>query len=443
MIAATLVLISFFGADPARVTNASASTQLDEIRAAWTRRSEAVATGVVEWAYVSQPFGRFESYWLADAAGHEIQQKGKLSFAGNAVRYESESTEYPELATASYRSQTEHGYFRAHLLSHFQDEHCVRRIALTYSIVATPDEVVHSWEAPANTAGQYPRAIVAPAGSLSSIMPLAEASGFAGDSSSNLSGVPSPVLHQLCCLPVLLALRPGLFDARLIDHIEMEHEPSVRNLRSELVEVSLPPRNDATDSLEWRMWLDPAKDFSVCRIFAMNAGDVLVQCDIGQEQINNHWIPAEWTVQILDKDPSFARQIVKANRSNLKLGSEPAGDINITPSLATGIWINDLITGQHRIVTEQGDWEFPASLAPWQSYEQLLARSRGEKVDPALSTIPGSLLRRSLSAIARWPGIAIPLSLLGAGMFLAIRLFAPRTIASEGPDGRNDLEAKP
>ncbi len=440
MLASTVLLFSLLAADTAEGRDSlRADIRIEQIADAWCRRSEAFSEGAVEWEYDQNSLGRFESYWVPTNTESASRLQGAFRFSANAAQYRSRSTEYPVLG--SRLSQTnEREYFRSALLSHFPSKDADKRKLLDYFITLTSDELVHSWQDRDSEQAEYPRAVVLPPSAISSPDSLARACGFASDSHDHLSGVPSSVLHQLSTLPCLLTFQPSLFDDRLtgmLDGVELTSDAG--SFGNSLVSLTLPAGSSVEGALQWKLFCDPELDFSVRRILGSIGDKTIVQCDVSyDEHESGYWVPLEWTVQILGDDPSFVRQIVTAKRTRLDLIEKASREIEIAHAPAT--WVNDLVDNKQSLVLDDGSlWEIPSTHVGWLSYEQVLAKSRGEELDVVATAVPWLTQRRIVSALTQWPGLLLPLSIIGAGMFVAIRFFTPKKKAREQQDASATL----
>lgn len=432
MLASTVLLFSLLVADTAEGTGSNQSdVRIQQVANAWQHRSSAFAGGVVEWEYDQSVLGRFESYWVPTNAEAADELQGVFQFSANAIQYDSRSTEYPVLGNRL--SQTsEREYYRTALLSHFPDENAHRRKLLDYSITLNSDELLHFWQDRDTDGAEYPRTIVLPQSAITSMAPLARACGFASDSYDHLSGVPSPVLHQLCTLPCLLTFRPSLFEDRVAgmldgDKLKLESH----SFNSSLVTLILPADGSVEGGIEWVLACDPKLGFAVRRLLGKIDGKAIVQCDVSYDKHENgHWVPLEWTVQIIGDDPSFVRQAVTAKRIRIDLSERTSRELEIAN--LSGTWINDLTDNRQFLVLDDGQhWEIPDGKASWLSYEQTVTMSRGESPVGVMTDSDWPTKRKVIAAMTQWPGLLFPLSILGGGMFIAIRLLAPKTTAAQ------------
>lgn len=424
MLASTVLLFSLLAADA--TDSIRSDVRIQQVADAWDRRSEAFAGGEIEWEYDPRSLGRFETYWVPTNAEPASPIKGACQFSSNRMRYSSRSAEYPVLGNRQLQTN-EREYFRSALLSHFPDEDSHRRKLLNYSIALTPVELLHSWQDRGAEQSEYPRTVVLPQHAISSMDSLAKACGFASDSHDHLSGVPSSVLHQLSILPCLLTFRPSLFDDRLVatlDGVEVTLDAS--SFGDSSISLTLPADGSVEGDLQWKLICDPQLDFAVRRMLGSFDGKTIVQCDVSyDEHESGHLVPLAWTIQVIGDDPSFVRQIVTARRTRIDLAEGASPELEIAHAPAT--WINDLVSGKHSLVLDNGSrWEIPAVQAGWLSYEQILAKSKGDDGDANSPKVSWATCRRILLSLTRWPGLAFPLAFLGVVMVLVIRCFAPR-----------------
>lgn len=428
LLLATLAAVPEKGADGARLSRAK-----EEISQAWHRRSEAMDSGIAEWEYVDDAFGRFEIYWIPTSLSADMAIQGRLQFSPMSIQYRSHSFEYPDLGNSKAKLLSEREFFRTHLLSHFQDSTADERKLLPYTITVGSDSVVHYWQDDVLVNREYPRAVVLPPQSVSSFSKLAQACAFASDSHDHDSSVPSPVVHQLSILPFLLSFRPALFDTRLskgLKEVEISFDESGSEI-AHLATLALAANSSDENSLAWKLFVDPALDYSVRRAIGCSAGNAVVQCDMVYDQDKNGtWIPSQWTVQVLGSDdPAYVRQVATFRQSlwdlNGESSSSTASDAKVT--FADTTWVNDLQAGTQFIVTnDEKHWDIPASHQNWHSYDQILALSQGKEIDRSSMVLDSFQLRRLLANLTQWPGLILPLSIVGAGMFLVIRLFSSR-----------------
>ncbi|PQO45486.1 hypothetical protein [Blastopirellula marina] len=427
----TFLLLATLSAAPGQETTEDRmGNAREKISEAWQRRSESVKAGTMEWEYADEPFGRFETYWIPKTPTTARKIQGQLQLTPKAIRYHSHSFEYPVLGYSKATILSEREYFRSHLLSHFQKPGVDERKLLPYTITVTPEPVIHYWQDDAIENREYPRAVTLPSQAISSYLALAEACGFASDSHSHDSGLPSPIIHQINTLPALLSFRSAFFDKRLAGGLEdVEILPSENDPGCFQLVLDSPVRASEEKVPQWRLLVDPTIDFSVRRLLGSLDGKAFIQCDISYDEYENkHWIPRQWAIQVFgDGDPSYVRQFVTANRTSISLeetGSSSLEEMNDT--LPPKTWIIDVASGKQSLVLEDGSsWELRNSLMSGISYEQALAQSQGEGPRTAMAGASWMTPRRIVSSLTRWPGMALPLLVIGSGMFMAIRYFSP------------------
>ncbi|PQO27626.1 hypothetical protein C5Y96_19050 [Blastopirellula marina] len=427
MLASTVLLLSLFAADAEEGTDLTRPEgRVEQVVDVWRRRSEAFAAGEVEWEYSHNSFGRFESYWVPFNVEADSPLHATFQFFEGTTQYRSQSTDYPLLGNR-FSKTNEREYYRSALLSQFSEKDTDALKQLDYSITLTSDGLRHSWKDSETEQSEYPRTIVLPQSAISSIDSLAGVSGFASDSHDHLSGVPSSVLHQLSTLPCLLTFRPFMFDSRLTEiskSVELTRGDNPFN--SSLISLTLAADSSDENSLDWKLLCDPDLDFSVVRMLGSESSKTIVQCDVSYDKhASGYWIPLDWTVQIIGDDPSFIRQIARSSRTKLELSKAKTQEIDVATIPST--WINDFAANQHFLVMDDGShWQIPDGKASWLSYEQIVAMSHGETPAGVTTDSGWPTKRQIIAALTQWPGLLFPLSILGGGMFMAIRLLAPK-----------------
>lgn len=436
MFLTTAILFSLMAADTASKTGAVQNDgQIDQVIEAWRSRSEAFTEGVVEWDYIPESFGRFESYWVPENGDPTSRISASFEISASDAHYRSASLEFPILGQ---KEPIAREYFRSALLSHFQHKGSDRRKVLEYSITISADQLLHRWQDRGTEQQLYPRILLLPQDTMTAVIPLAKACGFAADSHDHESGLPSSVLHQLNTLPLLLSLRPFLFDHRLSGAMDdVEFQQNATGFGGSWVSLTLPPDKSVEGDLRWQLFLEPIMDYSVMRMLGSIGDKTMVQCDVSyDEHERGHWLPSEWTIQIIGDDLSYVRQIVRAKLTRIDRAEEGSllPSTLVKTAHAPNTWVNDQISNKQSLVLDDGSlWDIPATHAGWLSHEQILERSRETEMKPAVVSIPWWNRRRLMSNLTQWPGLIIPLSILGTGMFLAIRFLSPRKKSNANP----------
>lgn len=391
---------------------------------AWNQRAESIASGTVPWVIEDDKFGRFESSWYPTDPKADVELDGELRFSRSDFQYSSRSFEYPEFGFNMAKGTTEREFYRSALLSKFPDPAAEHREPLSYLTTMTTDSCTHSWH---GGESEYPRSLVLPTNSLRQLAALAKATAYNSDSADNLSGVPSPVLHQLLTLPLIWAFRPSLFDARMTGastDVAIEVDAAIPGQHVWIMQLP----SDATeeDSLAWKFFLTPDQGFSIRRAIGYLEDRAVTQIDISYDQYEEQiWLPKKWTVLTLGSAPATVTQVVTAVRSEMELQDQASADIEFAKSIPVEAWVNDLVAGRQYLATETGDFEINAIHSATLTYPQVLALSRGEEIVPRVEKWKNSA-RRQLVVLVRWPGILLPLGLIGACMFLAIRFTGPK-----------------
>lgn len=440
MISCALVLLSLVAGDRSQANDRTpTSIDVEAVAESWQHRSEAFAQGMIRWIYASDSYGRFETYWVPidDTMAEPIN--AAFRFSGNAVRYRSRSLGYPILGNIWMATNDARNYYRSALLSHFSDANAARRKWLNYEIVVNRDRVVHVWQDGSLAADQeYPRAVILPPRHIASVDSLAKATGFASDSHEHESGLPSPVMHQLSMLPLLICLRPSLFDQRFAGSWEdIQLEPPSPHDGTSCVTLRLPLPAADEGTLQWTLWLDPDVQYSVRRMIGKIAGHPRVQCDIFYEKHDaGYWVPSDWTIQILGEDPSFVQQTVSAKVTQVTIDESASSD-PIATKLPLHTWVQDIVAANEVMVMEEGRrWEIPRTTTELLSHPQLVSLASGR----LSSGGRGKSHREAWLLFTRWPGLAVPLIFVTAILFAAIRFGVP--LLSAAPNRSNSLSAQ-
>lgn len=384
---------------------------------AWRNRSADVAQGMVTWKVQPGTYGRFESTWVPSTPENEPATY-TFEFDGKSAIYSSRSTEYPECGYSYDKSLNELQYFHQILFDAFPDLEDTQREALDYSIFLLPEQTAHVWK---RGVAEYPRALLLPASPFDHLHELAKATALHADSATHGSGVPSPVVHQMALVPLLLAFRPELFHPQLnLDdaNFTLELKEKTPELRS-LVAVVGSEEPDS-DALQWQLFLDERREFSVQRIIG-SKGDLPVwQIDIEYAlQDEQHWFPSAWTVQQLGEKPDMIAQAVSVSVSEIQLKASPDPGMNIhEPEIPEGAWVEDLANGRRYLALPDKPYEISPTENELYDYEGLLSRAQGD-VQPLIRRTWEQELKHQANRFSRWPTILIPLLALGLPMTAA------------------------